>query len=651
MTYTKHRQHLIDAGYLPLPIIPNDKRPAVKGWNDADYVPPVSGRYVKCGIGILCGKGENPISGIDCDIYDADIAQKMTNYILETCGETVYRVGKSPKVMIVYRAERAGIRKRSSKHYECGHIEFWGYGEQFVAFGTHPGTQKPYYWPGILGDITEMAASELPVLSETTMNRIIQCFEQLAREAGYKLKAKEEKVTEPATDYDPENPLDRKEPIGIAVERCKAILETIDPDCSRDQWRNIGMSLHHEFNGADDGFQLWDEWSSKGDKYKADEMSTQWESFGKYTGKPLTGAYLLKFEQKPEKVDPWNDDKITFSESEIFIPTWDNQPPEEHPLVSLNGIPILTRGNISMITAYAGSGKSSLMEAVCASAVYPMADTIGLTTVEGIRICFIDTERATSDSHAAWRRFMRRCELEAGDQIPENVTWLNIRGMDTIEKRTAHLKTIINGSYDLVIIDGIGDYCKDVNNPDECIPLINELCAAVHNHQFGILLTLHTNPGGPMAVKARGVLGSELWRKCQFVGIIEKIDEGIRKLTTEYALGKNRSGSDQLSSFFKWCDITKMHVTCHNPAQSTKRPGKAEMRMSAVLEKMELNAFTALDLTMLVMETCEVKKRQAGNIIEALTDNGRIHKNAEGYYQQTIDDISITTNKEEESPW
>lgn len=649
MTYTKQRQPLLDNEYLPVPIVPNDKRPAVKGWADDSYTPPESGKYNRCGVGILCGKGEQPIAGVDCDIYDADIAQKMTDYILETCGETVYRIGKSPKVMIVYRAERAGIRKRSSKHYECGHVEFWGYGEQFVAFGTHPDTKQPYYWPGLLGDITEVPAAELPVLPESKMQDIIDYYQQLVESAGFKIKAKAEKTLEPATDYDPENPLDAKPPIGIKAERCKAILDSIDADCGRDQWRNIGMSLHHEFSGSDEGFQLWDEWSAKGSKYIATEMAVQWESFGRYTGKPLTGAYLLKFEKKPEKVDPWKSD-ATFSESEIFIPTWGNQPPEENPLVSLNGIPILTRGNISMITAYAGSGKSSLMEGVCASAVYPMADTLGLTTVEGIRICFIDTERSTADSHTAWRRFMRRCELEAGERIPDCVTWLNIRGMDTIEKRTAHLKTIISGKYDLVIIDGVGDYCKDVNNPDECIPLINELCAAVHNHQFGILLTLHTNPGGPMAVKARGVLGSELWRKCQFVGIIEKVDEGVRKLTTEYALGKNRSGSDQLSSFFKWDDATKMHVTCNNPAQSTKRPGKAELRMAAVLEKMELNAFTATDLTIMVMELCEVKERQATNIIKALQENGRICKNDLGYYQQTIDDITVIDSKEE-SPW
>ena len=70
--------------------------------------------------------------------------------------------------------------------------------------------------------------------------------------------------------------------------------------------------------------------------------------------------------------------------------------------------------------------------------------------------------------------------------------------------------------------------------------------------------------------KARGVIGSELWRKCQFVGIIQKLDDGVRSLTSEYDLGKNRSGSDTLTVSFKWDDNLKMHVTVPTPEAKKK---------------------------------------------------------------------------------
>jgi len=44
-------------------------------------------------------------------------------------------------------------------------VEFLGRGQQFVAFGVHPGTQKPYYWPD--GDSPlDVPLSDLPEISE-----------------------------------------------------------------------------------------------------------------------------------------------------------------------------------------------------------------------------------------------------------------------------------------------------------------------------------------------------------------------------------------------------------------------------------------------------------------------------------------------------
>ena len=124
MYYYSNKQLFIDNGYLPIPIVPYQKFPAIKNWTAEDYAPPPG--YGRSGIGILCGRGDYPICGIDCDIKSPEVAERLTAYILKTCGETVYRIGQAPKIMIVYRAERAGIRKTSSKHYDIGHVEFWG---------------------------------------------------------------------------------------------------------------------------------------------------------------------------------------------------------------------------------------------------------------------------------------------------------------------------------------------------------------------------------------------------------------------------------------------------------------------------------------------------------------------------------------------
>ena len=46
--------------------------------------------------GILCGK----IAAVDIDVTDKEIAEQLKDYALQICGETVYRIGKAPKVLL-----------------------------------------------------------------------------------------------------------------------------------------------------------------------------------------------------------------------------------------------------------------------------------------------------------------------------------------------------------------------------------------------------------------------------------------------------------------------------------------------------------------------------------------------------------------------
>ena len=86
---------------------------------------------------------------------------------------------------------------------------------------------------------------------------------------------------------------------------------------------------------------------------------------------------------------------------------------------------------------------------------------------------------------------------------------------------------------------------------------------------IGVMGSLHNNPA-MNSDKARGVLGSELWRKAESVLMIEKMPgDDVRRLTTDYALGKNRGGSDAISSYFKWDDGTEN-------ARFLRRPGRGQ---------------------------------------------------------------------------
>lgn len=94
---------------------------------------------------------------------------------------------------------------------------------------------------------------------------------------------------------------------GVAIDVTDAdlagMLRHINCDCDRATWISIGMALHHATQGA--GFELWDGWSSSGEKYPgAGNLRNQWDRFGK-AGNPVTlGTIFYHAEQagwKPEE--------------------------------------------------------------------------------------------------------------------------------------------------------------------------------------------------------------------------------------------------------------------------------------------------------------------------------------------------------------
>ncbi|RRQ52278.1 PriCT-2 domain-containing protein [Sphingorhabdus wooponensis] len=67
---------------------------------------------------------------------------------------------------------------------------------------------------------------------------------------------------------------------GLSVSQMEGMLAVLDPDMSREDWIKPGMGLHHETDGDDTGFEIWNDWSAKGSKYPGEEeLRKQWDSF------------------------------------------------------------------------------------------------------------------------------------------------------------------------------------------------------------------------------------------------------------------------------------------------------------------------------------------------------------------------------------
>ena len=113
----------------------------------------------------------------------------------------------------------------------------------------------------------------------------------------------------------------------------RELLEYIDPSqCSYEEWLNVGLALHQE------GYPMfiWEEWSADDrERFHEGECAAKWESFGRYTGKLVTGATITQM----AKENGWtskhkfeNNEALSF-DSMVLATT-----PEQYQVVDKNWI-------------------------------------------------------------------------------------------------------------------------------------------------------------------------------------------------------------------------------------------------------------------------------------------------------------------------
>lgn len=327
------------------------------------------------------------------------------------------------------------------------------------------------------------------------------------------------------------------------------------------------------------------------------------------------------------------DEKQEDTSAKVYIPTWDNAPSRAEALMELDNVRILSRGNISMLTAGAGLGKSSILEAACASVLAPMGpDSLGLS-ISGKAVLFIDTERSAAQHNDSWRRMMKRAGYTHGTPCPPCVRWECISEMERLEDRLNYLwsRIDIDNAAEVVLLDGIGDFVADPNDSDECTALIYRLSAVVKRRDIGLFTTLHVNPS-TNPEKARGVLGSELWRKVESSLIVKRTDDEVRCLTNQYSLGKNRSGSDQLAHYFAWGTEEKMFVTTEAPASVERKSGTGAQWDAIVQVLGEREKWGYKDAVTAAMAATGRGERTAKSRVDELVKLGRVQKNGDGTY-------------------
>jgi hypothetical protein len=277
---TTLRLDMFANGYHPVPVSGPEcpckspgKQPLMRAWQTVckTAAPPLIRKWTSTernstNTGILAGE----VAGIDIDVPVPELADELEDLAREMLGETpLWRVGRPPKRLAVYRIDKPFGKLMTPELFMPDgtkvQVEILADRQQFVAYGIHPDTLRPYEWR----DRTplDVPVDELPAIDGDTARQFIAASEQRLRQAGAMPKKKEEakpdrpKVTrifegkiEGETFFHAVNRLALKDP-DAWVSRIFKTARKQDTGAWRVSSRDLGRDLEEDLSIHPDGIQ------------------------------------------------------------------------------------------------------------------------------------------------------------------------------------------------------------------------------------------------------------------------------------------------------------------------------------------------------------------------------------------------------------
>jgi len=197
-------------------------------------------------------------------------------------------------------------------------------------------------------------------------------------------------------------------------------------------------------------------------------------------------------------------------------------PPEDSHLFFYNGIPIGSRGNIVSITGRAKSRKTVVASAI-ATSCFVEGNFLGFTSdlAEGEIILHVDTEQGYYHYYGSVTRIFNDAGLK--NNIPEN--FVSVHTRDATFEFRIQLTDYLLKTYRprVMILDGITDYVKNINDQDEATDIGERLLSWSYVYDCLIIVVIHTTKTtGYMT----GAVGTHLEKKSQTVIKVVRDDDG-----------------------------------------------------------------------------------------------------------------------------
>jgi hypothetical protein len=187
---TERRLRLREAGFSPVPV--HGKAPPLKSWQDkldsnSEEIALWGKTFAYAqSTGILTAR----TPALDIDVRNqeaADAVETLVRKRLDFVGSLPVRFGEAPKRAILFQTDEPFSKIQIVLDAPDGseqRLEFLGNGNQVVAFGIHPGTNKPYAWFG--GEPGDVTRAQLPSITEAEAKELVEAAAKLLiDEYGY----------------------------------------------------------------------------------------------------------------------------------------------------------------------------------------------------------------------------------------------------------------------------------------------------------------------------------------------------------------------------------------------------------------------------------------------------------------------------------
>lgn len=285
-----------------------------------------------------------------------------------------------------------------------------------------------------------------------------------------------------------------KPTFGMSPEQITELLNKLPDDLHYEDWRNVGMAVHHETEG--EGFDIWHEWSMNSPKYTTQEYcQAKWVSFGINTSADYTtmGTILQMIrdgggETGLETASPEEFEVLEMPKGGKFKITSDDDFAAQESNLKWLVKGFLPKANLGVLFGESGSGKSFAMLDLSAAICRGMEFWNGHRVTKG-RVLYVVAEGVSGFR----QRIKAYCHQQAIPRIGMDVIYDVTPNLTNVAQITDLISEIRQREpYDLIVMDTFAQVMAgaDENNGQDVGNALAQ-CKRIASRSGAMVLLVH----------------------------------------------------------------------------------------------------------------------------------------------------------------